>query len=159
MKKVIILFALLGSLHATAQKTGFSGTWLINKEKIDFGQAPEWILPKALKIDQQKDRMVMERTMLNEKLEEGRYSETLEFNGAESKVTTNTGSQKVSTIKWNENGQAFVVNSAFTRDGQPGSKVKEDWHLTDEGKTLVLDREAEQADGMKYTIRAFYDRQ
>jgi hypothetical protein len=111
MKQTILLFALLASLHCVAQKTSFSGTWIINKSKINFGGAPEWVLSKGFTIDQQNDKIIIERVMFNEKMEEHGYTEKLPFDGSVSRITIYTGGKRNSSIKWNDDEQILALNT------------------------------------------------
>jgi lysophospholipase L1-like esterase len=160
MKQTILLFALIASLHCVAQKTSFSGTWIINKSKINFGGAPEWVLPKEFIIDQQNDKIIIERAVLNEKMEEHGYTEKLPFDGSVSRITIYTGGKRNSSInKWNDDEQTLVlITQGTTGDNQPVSKIKENWSLSDDRNTLIIDWFAEDANGLKYTIKAFYDK-
>jgi len=140
------------SFSAFAQKTNFSGTWKLNKEKTEFGEAPIWIVPQSLTVTQQSDHLVLTRTSLNDQNKEQEpISETLTFNGKPFERTA-TGKTITTTVQWTNN-QSFNLE----RDGT--TKATETWMLADSGKTLVIDRAVVQiSNGYKYSIKCYYDK-
>jgi len=153
MKEIIVSLLLFSSMGAFAQKTNFSGNWVINKSKIEFGQAPEWVLPKSLKVEQQSERIVVSRTNIDQQLaEQSPIVDTLSFNGNPFQRAQSSGPIVTSTMHW-LNDQSLTL----TRKGS--STTIETWTLDDSGKTLVVNRSVEQSDGLKYTLKAFYDKQ
>ncbi len=146
------LFSFLILTHQ--QKTDFSGSWLINKSKSDFGDAPEWVLPKVLKVIQSSDKIIIITTQLNEDLrEKDPVADTLGFDGKGFDRISSTGNQITSNVKW-INDQSLQID---VRSGK--RHVVETWTLQDKGKTLVENREVEQANGLTYTLKACYDKQ
>src|ERR1700733_11884929 len=102
MRNYFILFIFFISLNAVAQqKTDFSGNWLINKDKTNFGSAPEWIVPKSIKTDQQAGKIVIAKVSLNAQSEEQpAVVSTLAFDGTPfSRIQTN-GPDVISTLHW-----------------------------------------------------------
>jgi hypothetical protein len=148
MKKLIILLLLSSSITAFAQKANFSGNWLINKSKVDFGEAPEWILPRSFKIVQTADRLFISRILLKGDLtEQAPINDTLSFDGSAFKNPLEAVS-----IHW-LNDQSFTLNR------KSNSEVNETWTLEDGGKTLVINRDVKQSNGMQYQIKSVYDKQ
>jgi hypothetical protein len=154
-----LLFFVTTAFRGPVQQTDFSGTWVINKGKIQFGEAPEWVLPKGFTVSQQKDSMSIIRIMLDDQMGEHPFTETLTYDGKESHNTTFQQVKKTSTLLWIADGKSFVLTTTgITSDGKPGNASKEIWSLDDEGQTLIVDRSVKQADGMEYTIKAYYDK-
>jgi len=147
MKKIILALLICGSLHTFAQKTNFSGTWTLNSDKTDFGKAPQWIIPKTIKVDQQADELALTRTSLDQDLKElPPVSYTLTFDG------------KPLDYKGNAITLSWPGNSTLHIDRKAAQSSAEDWTLEDDGKTLVIDRYVEQASGLKYEIKCYYSK-
>ena len=160
MKKMLLFLFVGISLTSFSQKADFKGSWIINKDKIEWGAAPEWVLPRSFTIEQDKDKMNFVRTFVDDSLQEHPYQEALIFDGSETTGTTYSGSQRISSLKWNDDGQTFVLSTHGTRtSGESTGTATETWALQDEGKMLVIDRSVIQGNGMQYSIRAYYDKQ
>jgi hypothetical protein len=152
MKNIIIILLLCNSTFAFAQKTNYSGTWQIDKSKTQFGDAPEWVIPKIIKIDQQTNKLVLGRVSLDEKLQEqAPITDTLSFDDKpfqrKDSITT-----VVTTLNWTD-------NNSFTIKRNGHNIAKESWSLEDDGNSLVIDRKVEQPDGFKYNIKCYYKKQ
>lgn len=152
MRKLILALLLCSSMAATAQKSNFSGGWLIDKTRTEFGKAPESVIPRSMKVDQQADKLMLSRINLNEQLaEQPATTETISFDG--SPFVRNAATGKVTTtLSWLDD-QSFKL----TRKGS--MTATENWTLEGSGKTLVINRSVEQADGFKYEIKCYYNRQ
>ena len=154
MKKLLIMLLICSSITAFAQKTNFTGKWLINKSKIDFGQAPEWIVPKSIQIEQGTDKITVTKTNLNPELKDlVPVTDRLTFDSKPFERTTAAGLLVTSSLKW-LNDSSFTISLKTTKQ-----QATETWNLEDSGKTLTINREVEQTDGLKYTVRCFYDKQ
>lgn len=152
MRKLIFILLLFISFHAFAQKKNFSGTWLLNKVKTDLEKAPEWVIPKTIKIDQQADKLILIRTSLDASLnEQAPVQETLSFDGTPFIRNAGSGSVITTAIHWTDD-QTFTLN----RKGS--NTANETWSLLNEGKVLSIVRTVEQEDGLKYTLKCYYDK-
>ncbi|MCR8556985.1 hypothetical protein KXD93_05000 [Mucilaginibacter sp. BJC16-A38] len=155
MRKIILAILLFTTVKAFAQKADFNGTWQVNKAKIDFGRAPEWIIPRYIKVEQQADKIAIIRTSLDQDLKElAPVTENLTFDGKPLVRTPVAGTTVTTTLKWT-NDQSILL----TRTAGPNNGATENWTLEDGGKTLVIDRNVEQSNGMKYTIKCYYAKQ
>jgi len=144
------LLLLCSAMTVFAQKTSFSGNWIINKDKMDFGQAPEWVIPKNIKVEQGADKLTLTRISLDQSLaEQAPITETLAFNGKPFLRTPASGPLVTTTLHW-LNDQSFTL----VRKGT--SIVTEIWTLEDGGKTLVVNRDVTQDNGLKYNLRCYY---
>jgi hypothetical protein len=155
MKKLMFLVLLCSSVTAFAQKINFSGSWLINKTRTDFigSRAAEWVVPKTLKIDQQADKLILIRMSIDNQLQDlPPVSETLAFDGTAFQRTQASGLAVTTSLHW-------LDNTSFTLTRKGTNETEETWTLEDNGKTLVVDRNVEQADGSKYEIKCYYDKQ
>lgn len=153
MKAILLTVSLFITFIAGAQ-SNFNGNYTINKGKVNFGAAPEGVLPKGIEVKQTKDSVVVTRTAITD----AKNTESLGFKGETFKVTTSNGSS-TSLLKWAEDKKTFTLDRAsFNQAGEVSVKVFETWSLEDGGKLLVLKRDVEQNNGMKYTIIGYYDK-
>jgi hypothetical protein len=154
-----ILFFLFTTASAFAQQTDFSGTWQINKSKTDFGQAPEWVLPRAFKVDQSGKGLTIDVTMLSQALEEKHYTEKVAFDGTTSTTTTTSGNTERDSLTWDANKTGLTLMRHI--ENPSGALIfndTEQWSLTDDSKTLLIDRQVKQGDGAAYGFKIYYDK-
>jgi hypothetical protein len=153
MKNLFILLLVCISSSIFAQKTNFSGQWTINKESTQFGDVPQWVIPKTIIVDQQKVKLILSRTSLNEQSEElPAIVENLSLDGSPFQRTPDSGPVVITSMHW-ANDSSF----ALYRNGS--NFATETWTLENGGKTLVINRLVEQDNGLKYSIKCVYDKQ
>ncbi len=153
-KSIIIIVALLiYSIGSFSQKINFAGNWVINKSKTDFGNAPEFVLEKTIKVEQRNDKMDIARIRLDHQLNElPPMIQTLAFDGTSFTGPQPTGPDVTSEMHW-QNDQSLIINL------KGASTAVETWTLDDGGKTLIINRSVQQSNGMKYSIKAVFDKQ
>jgi hypothetical protein len=159
MKKTLLttpLFLVFSSLFA---QTNFSGSYRIDTARIIFEQAPHWVLPVSFKLDQQGTKVTLTRNIVD--AQGNASSNTEQLNAGDTVTAAITGNQLRKTIiVWSADRSSFTL-TYFTTDtiGKRLNKATEKWSLLDEGKTLVLDRFVEQANGLHYSIIGYYTKQ
>jgi len=160
MKKVILLVLICVSFGAFAQTSNFSGTWLINKTKTEWANVPVWTQPFRFEVTQSGDKLTINRRAFDEQGNELKpLKDEMSFGGTASETTTSTGLTRRTTIVRNADKETFtLIANSIAPDGQSGLKATEVWTLADGGKTLIIDRTIEQANGLKYSIKLFYDK-
>ena len=159
MKKIFFILALYATENAFAQKVDFSGTYMMNKKETNLGPAPEWILPRYIKVEQQKKKTVIARTGLSQQLvEQPPVADTLAFDGA-AFLRKSAGYNAISTLKWDSDTSFVVVRKNVNDMNIVVGTITEGWTMENGKKTLVVNRSVEQANGMKYTTRAVFNRQ
>ena len=132
--------SLCSAVAVHAQKADFSGSWKLNEPKSTLGQYTR-MTPRTLKVNSQKDSLVIQRYSTSQDGTETNYTETLTFNGNPSESTISANAKKKSTAKWSDDGQTLTINAtiAFDRDGQSFEvQVVETWKLTEGGKVLTV---------------------
>lgn len=145
-------------LFVAHAQTDFSGHWVIDVGKIEWGQAPHWVLPAGFNIKQGKKSITIERNDLDTAMNEQIFTEELLFEGTQATINTFFGKLNES-LKWSDDKSTFIITSAsFKKDGTAGSSVTERWSLEDDGEMLQVERHVEQADGFTYTIQAYFDK-
>jgi len=158
--KLLLCLLLTGSAVLGGKKTDFSGTYVMNKTKTNLGPAPEWILPRYIKVEQQKKTVVIARTGLNQQLEEQPpVADTLAFDGAAFVRKVGGNNVVSSSLNWNTDTSFEIDRKTINDMNIAVSTLKESWTLEEEGKTLVINREVVQANGKAYQTRAVFDRQ
>ncbi len=115
-------------------KPNFSGTWKLDTAKSDFGAfpAPE---KATLKVDHQDPKVNVTSSAVSE-MGDQNIELKLMTDGTE---TSNEvmGIPVKSTGKWD--GKSVVFDSKFTTDGGDVA-IAERWTLSEDGKTLTLER-------------------
>lgn len=124
---------------ATA-KQDFSGTWKIVLDKSDFGPMPA---PEKVEqvVEQKENDLKVNWTSVSQQGEM-----KLELNYSTEKETTNTfrNAPMKSTAKWE--GETLVVVSKLEVQGNE-IVIQDTWSLSDEGKTLTMDRKLNTPQG------------
>lgn len=152
---LVVLF-----FSASAQKSNFSGTWVVNKQKINFNDAPDWILPTKFVVDQEQGRLILARTIPDDQSRESESKADLLFGGQINESVTSTGLTVKASMTWNKDSSSFTFSShVIDSTGKPIAKISENWFLLNNGQTLMIDRFVEQDDGYSYNIKGFYEKQ
>jgi hypothetical protein len=105
------IICLTSSLNTSSQQTDFSVEGTINKSKINFEQAPEWVLPKQFAVEQKSEQITIEQDLLDDQLQVHLFTEKLGFNGKEITRVSYTGTKKTSAPKWANDRKTFVFSS------------------------------------------------
>jgi len=159
MKRLPVLLLLFLPIICIAQKTNFSGKWNLNLQKTDFKRAPDWLMPKSFEITQKNDALVIEAKVYDKEGIQHYYTETLSFNGTTKETIIYAEYKRVVSMRWNDDNKSFVLSVRLineNEDNPSSSDFTETWSLENDGKTLVVDREATQAN--EYSVRAYYDK-
>ncbi|QDW27249.1 hypothetical protein FFJ24_021425 [Pedobacter sp. KBS0701] len=157
MKK--LFFAILIGIKgvAFAQKSDFSGNYKVNEQKVNWGPAPKFILPRYIKVEQQRNRIIITRVGLNESLVlQAPLSDTISFDGSVSKKTTANGSILSSTLRWLTDKTFEINKETIDASGRVTGKVNENWTIEDSGQTLMINRNVDSR--TKYTTKAYFYR-
>jgi len=157
---ITLLFMAVMVSSLRGQSVNFTGSYQISETKTDFGDAPHSVLPAKLTISQLKDRLTVQRITVDSNKQETVNSETLKFDGSKTETTLKSGNKRTASLKGSANQNSFTIDSrSVTPDGKLNTQINETWTLEADGKTLVLTRQVEQGNGLKYTIKGYYDRQ
>jgi hypothetical protein len=157
MKRALVLILSLLPFVSIAQKTDFSGKWELDMRTTDFERVPEWLVPKSFEVKQKKDVIIFEVKIYDNQGVQHYYTETISFDGTTSETITYDNNKRMASLKWNADNKSFVLSvRPVTSDGQTGFDFTETWSLENDGKTLVVNRIATQAND--YNIKAYYDK-
>ena len=153
VKKINLIFSFIFFLAVSpfsliAQKADFSGIWKLDKDRTDFGKVfPAYTTPYVMKVDQQRDSLMIERNSKDGQGELHNYVEKLPFDGhvIENMIKS---TKKRAMIQWSIENQSLTETATY-KDYSAGMEYKatEIWTLTDEGKTLMITRQDEGQDG------------
>ncbi|MES2107991.1 MAG: hypothetical protein V4577_04555 [Bacteroidota bacterium] len=103
---------------------------------------------------------MVERTTLDQQMAEHKSTETLANSGTEALSNLYNGLIRTASVKWTADKRSFIISaSSVTDDGNPGAKITENWSLSYDGKTLIIDRTVVNPDGGTYSLKAYYDKQ
>lgn len=133
----VVLFS---SFVVTNAPVNFSGEWKLNESKSELGQFPQFA-PRKVNVTASDTAATVVRFSVDQNGQEQSSTETLSYSGKETESTVFGAMKKKSAVKWSEDGKTMIVNGVinFERDGQTTEiKLKEDWKLSDDGKTLTI---------------------
>ncbi len=143
---ITVIFAFLClpvTSSAQGSKANFSGTWALNAEKSDMGQAPQGMGGAAggqrpggfgggnFAAKQEANLLTVDRTMPNRDGESVTTTTKYTLDGKVSVNSTGRGDSK-STATWSADGKSLtiVTTTSFERDGQTTEmKSTEVWTL------------------------------
>jgi len=156
-----VIYLVCNSTVTFAQRANFSGNWVINIEKSEFGKAPLYTVSKELKIEQKEDSLNIVAYSTNQIGEDNPPALTkYKLDGKPTSKITEDKRKMITTIQWSGNSRIFTKTSHFSL---PNNESQEDyirtdiWQLSDDGKTLIIERNVESKGG-KYFIKAIYDK-
>lgn len=169
MKKLVIILFLVPFLglgqkdsatHTIAlafSKVDFTGNWAINLKKTDYGQAPEWILPRSIEIKQKIDVIIIQSKAYDKQMVQHYYLEKIPFEGRLAETITYSNNKRMVSLNWNYDEKGFVLSvQLIMQDGKSPPAFTELWYLENGGKTLVIDRRATRADD--FNVKAYYNK-
>ncbi len=147
MKKALAIAGLMALVAGPAwaqAKPNFSGTWVLDLSKSDFGQMP---LPDSIvSVIEHKEPKVKVTTTQKGQGGEITNERQLTTDGKENmnKFRTQLGLQDVkSTTKWN----GRTLTTSFTFEAQGTVSVTDNWDVSADGKVLTITRDLTMAQG------------
>ena len=119
------------------KRVDFSGSWIMNTEKSDFGGLAPSTMIKRMEVRQQSSAISIQRFVDPNGPQDTVSLEVLRFDGSatETKVS---GAQKVSTMKWADDGRSFTEISETT-DGHYDRTNTQTWALSEDGRSLTTE--------------------
>jgi len=135
----LIVPAIILSFTTRPDKANFSGDWKLDEGKSDLGQFANYA-PRKIKVTQTADSITIEKTAPGFNGDDVTNSETLSFDGKETKGTIFGTSTRTASSKFSDDGQTLTITYDLMLDfngQQTEIKGTEVWTLADGGKTLV----------------------
>ena len=141
MLRRILLLSIAATMLFAADKPNYSGHWVVDLAKSDFGMMPP---PEKMERDiDHKDPQMQIKSV--QKSERGEFTSESKYttDGKEATIQMRNRDAKV-VAKWVDNKLEVNVKSEFngTSIGQ-----KETWTLSDDGKTLTTQSEIQAPQG------------
>ncbi len=133
-----LLFLYSTDIYA-GNKADFSGEWTLNEDKSDVGES-RFGPSKTLKVAQDENSLVLERTRTGREGQEMTIKEEYTLDGKEQLSDNERGTTRT-TASWSEDGKTLYLNShrKMTRDGQTFEiTTNEIWELSDDGSSLTI---------------------
>jgi hypothetical protein len=159
---LLILPAFLVSFtnNKKADRANFSGNWSLNESKSEMGQFAN-IVPRKIKVEQKADSIAISKTSTGFDGNEFTVTETLSFDGKETKSTTPPGSSvRKASAKWSDDGQTLTItyNLMLDFNGQQTEiRGTEIWTSGDGGKTLSTQNSSSSSFG-ENTYKGIYEK-
>jgi hypothetical protein len=140
---ILLNLFLLTSALTFAQKPNYAGDWNLNEGKSQLGEGGRGrMAANKLKITQDANAIVLERTSKRQTGEEFTSKETITLDGKECENTLMENRTRKSTANWSADGKSLTISSSsvFERDGNKMEmKSVEIFKLSDDGSTLSID--------------------
>jgi hypothetical protein len=126
----------------------------------DLGQFAPYA-PRTIKVTQAADSITISKTAPSMNGDDFTYSETLSYDGKETKTTFFGTSTRTASAKWSDDGQTLTISYDLMLDfnGQTTEiKGTEVWTLGDGGKTLVSQNNSSSSFG-EMQAKGIYEKQ
>jgi mannan endo-1,4-beta-mannosidase len=147
----------LSPLHAEPKRADFSGLWVLDEDRSDFGKMGAGMAPARLEVSQEGNQLAVKTTRVVEYGDDQVSEEKLLLDGTPSNSTF-MNSPRVSTAHMSPSGDQIVVDSVVTVTwAAPGAKFTstDTWTLRNGGKTLAIQRHALSPRGEQNTTMIF----
>jgi len=123
------------------KKSNFSGTWILNEQKSDFGEYGRMMASDKLIIVQKGKKLTMEKYATAPTGEAYNYPENYTLDGKECVNPLFEQSKKTSTVAWSEDKKSLTFTSLLELVFE-GQEMKintvEVYSLEDGGKSMVI---------------------
>ncbi|HMD59938.1 MAG TPA: glycosyl hydrolase [Opitutaceae bacterium] len=132
----------LEPLRFTRKQADFSGSWVLDEDRSDFGRMGAGFAPARLDVVQTGTQLSVATTRIVESADDQVTEEKLTLDGAELRSEF-MNSPRVTTARLSEAGDLLLIESVVRFAwGQPGSKTttKDTWKLIDGGRHLSIQR-------------------
>ena len=156
---LFLSFVLL-SFKYRQHKADFSGTWRINIEKSQFGEAPHYTANKEIIVKQFPDHIEVQKIGEGHTGGDTIVKEKATFEGHLTKITTADNGVKSIRAEWTQDNQSLNYYTSCTVANSEAEYYhqSEKFSLSPDGKTLTEMKQVEVNDGSKYQITAVYDK-
>ncbi|MGH2648073.1 MAG: hypothetical protein ACRDE8_10920 [Ginsengibacter sp.] len=135
----LIAPALLLSFTKLTDHPDFSGEWKLNEAKSDLGQFANYAA-HTIKVTQTPDSITIAKTSVSMSGDEVTNTETLSYDGKETKTTIYHNSTRTASSKWSDDGKSLTITYDLMlnfNEQQTEVKGTDVWTMGDDGKTLT----------------------
>lgn len=119
---------------------GFSGEWILNEKKSEFGRMGVANSPNKMMLVMKGDTLNIERSYIIEWDDDTIYLDTMVLDGSEMKSEF-WNSPRVTSAELSETGDSITIKSTtiFNRDGQSREITSSEyWNLSENRDTLQI---------------------
>ncbi|MDB5157280.1 MAG: hypothetical protein JWR50_1987 [Mucilaginibacter sp.] len=162
----MLLFSMATLLFCGAYKieprANFTGTWVLNLSKSDFGDNPLYVVPKQAKISGDNESLNIEMVVIAVSGADSTMKIKLSTAGKPVDVITADKRTRHYNTTWTESEQTLKVEYSSSYSGKPDTEqyhTTDTWKLSADGKELTLNKEVKVDSGYGYTVKAVYDKQ
>jgi hypothetical protein len=148
-----------------AQPINVSGNWVLNVEKSSFGQVPTFVVFQKTTLTQNKDSIYLRSESVDQ---DGKpiAPVTIKYplNGNPTERIYQDTIKLTGSFTWSDDKKTLMKNQNYSSVNEPQKPfkiIKETWHLSDDGKELIIERALESLTGreVSYSIKAVFDKQ
>jgi hypothetical protein len=123
------------------KKPNFSGTWVLNESKSEFGEYGHYWAPSKLIIAQKRKKLAIERFAPGPSGKEMDFKGNYTMDGKECENVIFEQSKSKSTVNWSEDNKNLTINSTMNVQVQGQDmeiKSVEIYSLEKDAKSLVI---------------------
>jgi hypothetical protein len=158
MKVLTILLLLTATISNAQRPADFTGTWLRNTAKCDAGSLSINSIPFNISVEQNKGQIQIKRNSKTAQGDSTAYTEKIKFDGSPVTSLVKSNLNKSATVSWSADHNQLTETSNYS-DGQGNlvQKTKENWSLSEDGKTLNI-QAILIADGRDFELTMVFDK-
>jgi hypothetical protein len=138
---LLVIPLLTSSALPMGKKANFSGTWILNETKSDFGEYGRMMASNKIIIAHKGKKLTMERYATAPTGESYNYTENYTLDGKECVNAPSPEFKKTSTVVKSEDKKGLVINSTLDVSFE-GNSMKiltvENYSLQENGKVMVI---------------------
>ncbi len=158
---LLIIPLLTSSTLPMGKKANFSGTWILNETKSDFGEYGRMMASNKIIIVHKGKKLTMERFATAPTGESYNYIENYTLDGKECFNSPSPEFKKTSTVAKSEDKKGLVINSTLEVSFE-GNSMKiltvENYSVQEDGKVMVI-KETASTDYGDMVVSFIYDLQ
>jgi len=156
IKRAITLISILMvALSVNAQKNSFSGSWILNTKKSEFGDIPTRAAVQFYQVKYDKSDMLI-RWITNDVKSISISEVRVPMDSSYVSSLLPNKRTRIANLVITDQGKGVIFNKSYSKPGKAieiDYSLKERWNLTNDGKELYI-----ELTSPTYTIRAIYDR-
>jgi len=144
-------------VSTSRRRPDFSGSWLLDEDRSDFGHTGASSAPTKIDITQGENALLLRSTRALEFADDQIIEESIPLDGSESK-TEFMNSPRVTTASLSSNDGSLNLRSVTSLNwSAPGSKIvtNETWSLVERGRSLSIHRVVESPMGRQETTLVY----
>ena len=152
-----VLFLIPFGAFTNAQKTDFSGQWILNESESEMGEGMRMVT-KAIMVNQDGNNFELERTRTGRDGQERTSTDKLTLDG-KTAVNDNGNRSTESTVTWSEDGKSLTIASTTTmsRQGETFEMTSSEiWSLDKKGKLLTIEYSGTTPRGSRKATLVYY---